>query len=125
MPAALHGQTVDGPTKPGGLVDRVLQASGKLVAIPYYSAGRVLSWRAIRLSCATSGATIRYTTNGVEADGTSAVYSLPIAVSSSITIKAKAFVGDDSSYTVTAAYSITASSPTFNPPSGIYNSPRM
>jgi hypothetical protein len=34
LPAALAGRTVDAPTKPGGLVDRVLQASGKVVAIP-------------------------------------------------------------------------------------------
>ena len=29
LPAAIFGQTVDGPCKPGGLVDRIIKAAAK------------------------------------------------------------------------------------------------
>ena len=60
------------------------------------------------LSCATAGATIRYTTNGSEPSSSSPVYSSAIPVSSMTTIKAKAFMGSmTASAVATATYTIT------------------
>ncbi len=46
--------------------------------------------QSVTLSCTTSDATIRYTTDGTTPTTSSTVYSSPIPVSSTITIKAKA-----------------------------------
>ncbi|MDD4310151.1 MAG: chitobiase/beta-hexosaminidase C-terminal domain-containing protein [Candidatus Cloacimonetes bacterium] len=57
------------------------------------------------IASTTAGATIRYTTNGTEPTETSTLYSGPVAVSTSTTLKAKAFAtGMDPSYTATASY---------------------
>ncbi len=45
----------------------------------------------ITLSSLTSGASIRYTTNGSEPDGTSTLYTTPVAISTTTTLKARAF----------------------------------
>lgn len=80
----------------------------------------------VALSCTTSGATIRYTTNGSEPTSSSTAYSSPINVSSTTTIKAKAFKdGWTPSATASATYTITPSgtvaTPTFNPAGGTYS----
>jgi hypothetical protein len=43
------------------------------------------------MSCATSGATIRYTTNGSDPTSSSTVYSGPLTLSATTTLKARAF----------------------------------
>jgi fibro-slime domain-containing protein len=48
----------------------------------------------VTLSVATPGATIRYTVNGLDPDSTSPVYTAPIAISATTTLKAKAFLKD-------------------------------
>ena len=59
----------------------------------------------VAISCATAGATIRYTTDGSEPDTASAVYSAPIPVTADTTIKACAYkTGMNPSATVTATY---------------------
>jgi Leucine-rich repeat (LRR) protein/uncharacterized protein YycO len=45
----------------------------------------------VTISCATSGATIRYTTNGTDPTESSPVYTGPIAISSTTTLKARAW----------------------------------
>lgn len=45
----------------------------------------------ITITCATSGATIYYTTDGTDPDNTSTVYSGAISIASSMTIKARAY----------------------------------
>ena len=63
------------------------------VATPTFSppGGTYISAQSVRITCATSGATIRYTTNGTEPTANSPTYSSPINVSSTTTIKAKGF----------------------------------
>lgn len=81
------------------------------VATPTFNptAGTYTSAQSVTLSCATTGATIRYTTNGSEPTSSSPVYSSAITVSSATTIKAKAFKdGMTASAVATASYTITS-----------------
>ncbi|MDM8537223.1 chitobiase/beta-hexosaminidase C-terminal domain-containing protein [Desulfobacterales bacterium HSG17] len=77
----------------------------------------------VTLTCTTSGAAIRYTTNGSDPTESSQEYTAPIPVTSSMTIKAKAFKTDwESSDTAEGIYSITGTiaAPTFSPDPGTY-----
>jgi len=66
--------------------------------------------QSVTISCATSGASIRYTTNGAEPTESSTLYSSPITISSTTTLKAKGFkTGWTPSSTATAIYNITVS----------------
>ena len=79
------------------------------IATPTFSpvGGTYTSSQIVFLSCATSGVTIRYTTNGTEPTSTSQVYTSPITLSTTTTLKAKAFkAGMTDSDTVTATYTI-------------------
>lgn len=59
----------------------------------------------VAISSQTEGASIRYTLDGTEPTATSTLYSTPIAVSTTTTIKAKAFkAGMDDSFVTTATY---------------------
>ena len=58
----------------------------------------------VTISCATDGAVIHYTLDGTTPDGTSAVYSEPLTISTTTTVKAVAIVGDDASNVATATY---------------------
>ncbi len=61
----------------------------------------------VSLSCATSGAKIYYTTDGSEPDESSTAYSDPFKVTSSLTVKARAYLdGMGPSDVSSAAYSI-------------------
>ena len=79
------------------------------VADPSFSPaeGNYTSAQNVTISCATAGATVRYTTGGTEPSSSSAPYSGAIKVSATTTIKAKAFkAGMNDSATATAAYII-------------------
>jgi hypothetical protein len=114
-----------------------LSLSGTYIAAPSRVAtptispagGTYTSPQSVSLSCGTFGATIRYTTNGSEPTSSSTQYSSWIIVSSTTTIKAKAFKsGMTESYTASATYTINAPSrvatPSFNPAGGTYSSPQ-
>lgn len=61
----------------------------------------------VTMSCATSGAVIRYTTDGSDPTGASTEYTVPIVVTVTTTIKAKAFkTGWTSSGIATEVYTI-------------------
>ena len=74
----------------------------------------------VTISCATSGATIRYTLDGSEPTAESDAYSAPIAVSATTTVKARAFAdGMNASAVASATYTLTEPvDPPDPPPSG-------
>lgn len=97
------------------------------VSTPTFSpgGGTYTSGRTVTISCATLGATIRYTTNGSEPTTSSAQYTSPISVTTSMTLKAKAWKTNwIDSGTASATYTIleTVATPTFNPGAGTYTS---
>ncbi|MBL7148763.1 MAG: chitobiase/beta-hexosaminidase C-terminal domain-containing protein, partial [Candidatus Cloacimonetes bacterium] len=65
-----------------------------ILATPTFSppAGTYGTTQSVTISCATSGATIYYTTDGTDPDDTDLVYSSPISISSSQTLKAIAYL---------------------------------
>ncbi|GAF75646.1 unnamed protein product, partial [marine sediment metagenome] len=80
----------------------------------------------VTISCSTSGATIHYTTNGVEPTESDPVYSSPINISSTTTLKAKAWKsGWNPSEVKSADYTITGTvaTPTFDPDGDTYTEP--
>ena len=73
----------------------------------------------VTLSCATSGATIRYTLDGSDPTSESAEYTAPIALSATTTVKARAFAtGKNPSAVVSATYTLTDPVDPPDPPSG-------
>ena len=101
--------------------------SGGTVATPTFNpaGGTYSGTQSVTISDATSGASIRYTVDGSTPTGSSTLYTGPITVSSSRTIKA---IGTKSGMTnsavATATYTINGSvvaTPTFNPAGGTYS----
>lgn len=79
----------------------------EVVAAPTFNptSGTYFTTQNVTISTETEGATIRYTTNGDEPTESSAIFSTPISVSATTTIKAKAFKAEmDPSATATATY---------------------
>ena len=60
----------------------------------------------VTITCETDGAVIHYTLDGTTPDGTSAVYSEPLTINTTTTVKAVAIVGDDASNVATATYTL-------------------
>ena len=96
-------------------------------AAPTFSpaAGTYTSTQSVTISDATTGATIYYTTNGTTPTTSSSVYSAPITVSATETLKAIAVEsGYTNSQAASASYTISAGlpAPTFSPAAGTYTS---
>ncbi len=91
-------------------VEYYYNASGTpTVATPTFSpaAGTYNEAQNVTISCTTAGATIYYTTNGDTPTTSSLVYSTPIAISTTTTVKAMAVkTGMDNSSVATATYTI-------------------
>jgi len=99
------------------------------VATPQFSPapGSYTSAQNVTITCATAGATIRYTTNGSDPTESSTAYSSPVPISTTTTLKAKAWKsGMTASGVQTGAYAIsppgTVATPEFSPPPGSYTS---
>ena len=87
------------------------------VAMPILSpdAGTYYNKVTVTISCATEGATIHYTTDGADASVNSPVYSGPIQLTKTSTIKAVAIKDGKSSYQSAAFYLITSEQPGVDP----------
>ncbi len=85
------------------------------VATPTFSpaAGRYETAQTVTISCETSGAVIYYTLDGTTPTTSSTVYSSPLTISETTTVKAMAFADNEESAITTAKYRIGAS--TSNP----------
>lgn len=97
------------------------------VATPAFNpvAGTYNTAQSVTISCSTSGATIRFTTNGADPTSTSTIYSTPISVpaGSVTTLKAIAYKTDWTPSAIgSAIYTITGTvaTPTFSPTAGTY-----
>jgi M6 family metalloprotease-like protein len=94
-------------------------ASVETVAAPAFTPDAGLNYSvqvSVGMSCATAGATIRYTTNGTDPDSSSTAYSGPIRLTTNTTIKAKAFkLGSADSPVTTATYNVSTEPPSFDP----------
>jgi len=98
------------------------------VAAPSFSpaAGTYTSAQSVTIASATSGATIRYTTNGAAPTSTTGtVYSGPVSISATSTLKAIAYksgmtdsVVTSGTYTINIPVQVAA--PTFSPAAGTY-----
>ena len=66
----------------------------------------------VTLACATSGATIRYTTDGSNPTASSTVYTVPFSLTNSATVKAYAVMAGSNDSTVATA-NFTVNSPTY------------
>ena len=98
------------------------------VAAPTFSpaAGNYSTTQNVTISTTTTGASIRYTTDGSTPSETAGtLYSTPVAVSSNLTIKAIAYkTGMTDSAVSSAAYTITVAAPAFSPAPGAYSAPQ-
>ncbi|PYR13611.1 MAG: hypothetical protein DMF99_00940 [Acidobacteria bacterium] len=92
------------------------------VATPTLSpgTGTYTSAQTVTMTSSTSGATIRYTTDGTTPTATSTIYTAPISVTTAMTVKAVGFkTGWSSSGVGSAAYTFnygTLAAPVFSPP---------
>jgi RHS repeat-associated protein len=87
--------------------------------------GTFTSAQTVSLSTSTSGATIRYTTNGSSVTASSPAYSSPFVVSGDATVKARAFkTGFTDSGEASAGFTIRppAATPTISPNGGTFTS---
>ena len=90
--------------------------------------GNYTTPQTVSISCATSGATIKYTTDGSTPNTGSATYTAPITLSSNTTLKAYAYrSGMVDSAVNTQTYTFSAgqvATPVFNPGGGNYTGPQ-
>jgi sugar lactone lactonase YvrE len=95
------------------------------LATPTFSlkAGSYNSAQSVKITDATPGATIYYTTNGGTPTKSSTKYTAAIKVAATETVKAIAVLtGYSNSAVATATYTLVAATPTFTPKAGSYNS---
>jgi hypothetical protein len=95
-----------------------------LTATPTFSpaGGNYTAAQTVTIGTATSGASIRYTTDGsTPSDTVGTVYNGPVTVNATTTLKAVAYAtGLTNSSVATAVYNILATTPTFSPAGGNY-----
>ena len=80
----------------------------------------------VTISSSTEGASINYTTNGMDPNATHGFYNNPVYLSSDTTLKAIARkTGMTTSLVSSAVYTFSAAAPVFDPPGGTYTEPQM
>ncbi len=100
------------------------------VAMPTFNpvGGNYTATQTVTISCATAGASIFYTTDSTEPSESSTRYTIPISVSSTMTIKAKAYsTGMTPSSVASVTYNIilTVATPIISPSTGNYSTPQI
>jgi len=87
---------------------RYEEVQATTVATPEFTpdGGTYYTPQTVSISCATSGATILYTIDGSEPATNGLVYSTPLDITTTTTVKAVAFVGTDTSYMAQEVYNI-------------------
>ena len=107
-------------------VNGAVTIPGPLCAQPTFApaAGSYSSAQSVSISTTTSGATIRYTTDGSTPSETNGVvYTGPVTISSNTMLQALAYAnGMTDSPVASAAYTILCALPTFSPANGTFTS---
>jgi alpha-tubulin suppressor-like RCC1 family protein len=89
------------------------------------AAGIYTTNQTVTISSATVGATIYYTTDGTPPTTASPVYSVPVSITATTTLQAKAVKAGLSDSNVTSAlYTLQVATPTMAPGSGTYTTPQ-
>jgi alpha-tubulin suppressor-like RCC1 family protein len=122
------GQVGDGTTLMRLLPVKVCESgfawkAGTPVLAP--APGSFGSNQTLTIACATTGATVRYTTDGSEPTPASASYASPLALTQTTTVKAyaaKAGVADSNQ--VAGAYVFTVATPSLSPATATYTTPQ-
>lgn len=85
---------------------RYEEVEDAVVARPEFSVpqGVYYTPQTVDITCATAGATILYTINGSNPVTNGSVYSTPLAISTTTTVKAVAYLGSDTSFMNEATY---------------------
>ena len=100
-----------------------ITVSASVCADPTFSVsgGTYNAYQSVEISCATGGATIRYTTDGNDPTESSPVYSSAISITQTTTLKAKAFKSEWTASNITSAtYTLKCAAPTFNKGTNTY-----
>ncbi len=90
---ALDGESTNATAANPWPIGTYSPGASNTVATPIISpaSGDYFSAISVSMTCGTSGATIRYTTNGTDPTPSSTVYSAPFNVSTTTTVKARAY----------------------------------
>ena len=89
------------------------------------AAGTYIDSQAVTIS-GPSGAALRYTTDGTNPTASSTLYTGPLTLTATTTLKAAAFKTDwTTSAVTTGTYTIQAATPTFTPDAGSYTSAQL
>lgn len=130
----LKTMAVKGSMKSPVVTRNYIITSPTIVANPVFSlpAGTYAGIQSLTITCATPGAVVWYSTNGtVPVPGTSIskIYTGPISIAQSMTVRAVGVLsGFVTSGTTAANYTITnvqtVAAPAFTPPPGVYATPQ-
>jgi alpha-tubulin suppressor-like RCC1 family protein len=87
--------------------------------------GAYFAEQSVQVTCADAEATVHYTIDGSEPTEASPVATpgVPIAVTESLTLRAKAWKDGRSGYTATATYELVVHDPVITPPGGDFDHP--
>ncbi len=87
--------------------------------------GQYSANQSVTIACATSGATIRYTTDGSDPTTSSPAYSSAVSITVSTTLKARAFKsGLADSNVASGVYTLKVATPSVSPAAGTYATPQ-
>ena len=110
-------------TFPDSTISSVIYTLTPVAPVFNVAAGTYNSTQTVTITDGTTGAAIYYTTNGTTPTCASTLYSAPVAINVSTTLKAVACVTGWSTSTVTsAAYTLQVGTPSFSIAAGIYQS---